>query len=261
MRAIVVVAIVLGLSVVAAAQTKEELQTIDAWLLGGKDDGGKREAAVVALLNSKPALAKGSKDGQPLLAYALGTVTVSADLGRRSRKLAELLIAKGADVNVKVDKMPLLVKFGMFAQIEPMQILLSKGANPDAADADSRTALHWLATAGEVDKEPGVTQRNIKAATLLLDRKAKINAKDKWGKTPLHIAAFVGSKKLCELLLARGADINAKDKDGYSVLGACRLRVGDGKGRPTFANAKEKDATRAVIQLLSSKGAKDERPR
>jgi hypothetical protein len=260
MRSLVVV-IALGLSASAAAQTKQELQTIDAWLLGGKDEGGKREAAVVALLGSKPAIAKGSKDGQPLLAYALGTVAVTGDLGRRSQKLAELLIAKGADVNAKIDKVPLLVKFGMFAQIEPMQILLSRGASPDAADADSRAALHWLATAGEVDKEPAVIQRNLKAATLLLDRKAKINARDKWGKTPLHIAAFVGSKKLTELLLARGADMNAKDKDGYSVLGACRLRVGDGKGKPTFAGAKEKDATRAVIQLLVSKGAKDEHPR
>ena len=162
-------------------------------------------------------------------------------------------------MNVKVDKAPLLVKYGMFAQLEPMQILLARGANPDAGDQDGRGALHWLATMSELDKEPAVIQRKLKAATLLLDRKAKINAKDKWGKTPLHIAAFIGAKRMTELLLARGADINAKDKDGYSVLGACQLRVGDGKGKPTFTNAKEKEATREVIKLLQAKGARDER--
>ncbi len=264
MRTIAVAVLVLALTAEARAQTKEELSSIDAWILGGTQNEAQREAAVVKLLGSKPAIAKGKKDGQPLLVYALDSAGVVGDIGRRSRKLAELLIAKGADVNAKVDKKPILVKYAMFAQGEAMGILLAKGADPNATDEDQRGALHWLATMTELGKEPRFIQQNLRAIGLVLESKrAKLDARDKWGKTPLAIAAFLGNKRQVELLLAKGADLNAKDKDGYSVLGACRLRVGDGapKNQPTFSNAKEKDATREVIKLLVAKGAKDERPR
>ena len=259
-RALIVLAYTLTLTLPAAAQTKADLDTIDAWILGGKDNEAQKEAAVAKLLKAKPAVAKGTKDGRPLLAYALDTADVAGDIGRKSRKLAELLIAAGADVNAKVDDKPLIVKYAMFARVAPMELLLAaKGANPDLADKDGRTGLHWLGTMGELDKTPAAVEMTLRAATLLLKRKAKINAKDKRGSTPLHLAAFNGAKRLSELLIERGADINAKDKDGYSVLGACRLRVGK-PGKPTFSNSKEKAATAAVIKVLVAKGAKDEHP-
>jgi len=261
MRGILLVAVMGCLSVSARAQTTEELKAIEAWVLGGSTDEAKREAAVVKLFKPKPALAKGTKDGEPLLIYALDSADVAGDLGRRAQKLAELLIAGGADVNARAKGNPLILKYAMFARLEPMRILLAKQADPNATDADQRTSLHWLATAVELDKEPKVIARNLRAAQLLLENKATIDARDKWGKTPLALAAFIGSKRMVTELIARGADINAKDKQGYSVLGGCRLRVDDGPKKPTFANAKEKAATREVIKILVAKGAKDERPR
>lgn len=263
MRGITLAATFLALASSARAQTKEELNTIDAYLLGGSHDEARKEAAVVKLLESKPAIARGKRDGQPLLAHALDSAGVVGEMGRRARKLAELLCAKGADVNLRIEKMPILVKYAMFARVEAMQILLAKGADPNAADADQRTALHWLATMAELDKEPRSVEQTLKAVRLVLEqKKAKIDARDKWGKTPLAITAFLGNRRQAELLVSKGADLNAKDKDGYSVLGACRLRTGDGAAKkPTFANAREKDATREVIKLLVAKGAKDERPK
>ncbi|MEW5740673.1 MAG: ankyrin repeat domain-containing protein [Myxococcota bacterium] len=256
MRRLVLVS-TLSLCTSAFAASPEEQKVLDAYLLGSAD--AAKEAAVVKLLDAKPALAR----SQEVLVMGLDQSSVEGDLGARGKKLAELALARGADPNGKdKDGNPLLIKYGMFARVAPMGILLAaKGANPDAADQDNRTALHWLATMGEQDKEQRLIDQVKAAATLLLDKKANVNAKDKRGKTPLHISAHNGAKQLSELLLARGADMNAVDNDGYSVLGAALLRVEERKGEPSFANDKEKAATRAVIEVLKKKGAKDVRPK
>ena len=49
-------------------------------------------------------------------------------------------------------------------------------------------------------------------AELLLDRGAKIEARNKYQLTPLHLAAANNSRAVAELLLDRGADKDARDK-------------------------------------------------
>ena len=41
-----------------------------------------------------------------------------------------------------------------------------------------------------------------------------VNAKNKSGTTPLHLAAYGGHKEIAELLIANGADVNAKIEVG-----------------------------------------------
>jgi ankyrin repeat protein len=53
---------------------------------------------------------------------------------------------------------------------------------------------------------------------LLLDRGAKIEAKDRSDRTPLNLAAGNGHEDTARLLLDRGADIEAKDKDSRAPL-------------------------------------------
>jgi ankyrin repeat protein len=53
-----------------------------------------------------------------------------------------------------------------------------------------------------------------KVKELLKDAPNLVSAKDKFGKTPLHLAAKNGHKDVAELLLANGADINARDSNG-----------------------------------------------
>jgi ankyrin repeat protein len=55
---------------------------------------------------------------------------------------------------------------------------------------------------------------NIEAIKQHLATGTDVNAKDKYGGTPLHYAAFHGHKETVELLIAEGADVNAKDEDG-----------------------------------------------
>jgi cytohesin len=45
-----------------------------------------------------------------------------------------------------------------------------------------------------------------------------VNAKHKYGLTPLHRAAFYGHKEVVEMLIAAGADVNAKDDNGDTPL-------------------------------------------
>ena len=47
---------------------------------------------------------------------------------------------------------------------------------------------------------------NLSLVSILLERGLNVNAKDKQGRTPLHIASEIGDKLLAELLFQRGAD-------------------------------------------------------
>jgi len=55
-------------------------------------------------------------------------------------------------------------------------------------------------------------------ADLLLANKAEVNAKITTGATPLHMAAFSGRKELVELLLANKAEVDTKANDGWTPL-------------------------------------------
>jgi hypothetical protein len=58
----------------------------------------------------------------------------------------------------------------------------------------------------------------VDVAKLLLADHADVNAKAKNGSTPLHLAAAKGNKDMVDLLLASKADVNALDNDGWSPM-------------------------------------------
>ena len=75
-------------------------------------------------------------------------------------------------------------------------------------------------------------------AKILLDKGAKIDAKNKRQQTPLHWAAIWDSRAVAELLLDRGADKEARNKYQQTPLHTA-----------AFYNS------RAVAELLRSRGA------
>lgn len=62
---------------------------------------------------------------------------------------------------------------------------------------------------------------------VLLAHKADINARDKYGETPLYVAAERGEKDVVELLLARGADVDARNTKGPTGVSGGPVRLGD----------------------------------
>jgi hypothetical protein len=59
---------------------------------------------------------------------------------------------------------------------------------------------------------------HIEIVKLLIERGADVNAKTNGGWTPLRFAAIYGHIEIVKLLIERGADVNAKDKDGRTPL-------------------------------------------
>ena len=97
-----------------------------------------------------------------------------------------------------------------------------------------------LVGCGESPKDiwEAAKQGNLEAVKQHLADGADVNAKDKYGLTPLHYAAWQGRNEIVELLTANGADVNAKDVDG---------------GTPLHEAAS--DGRKEVVELLIDNGA------
>lgn len=72
---------------------------------------------------------------------------------------------------------------------------------------DGMTALMYVADSG-----------NRACATLLLDARANIHARDEDGMQPLHFAVSQGSFCVAKLLLGYGADRNSRDFNGKTAI-------------------------------------------
>ena len=83
-----------------------------------------------------------------------------------------------------------------------MKLLMAKGAS-----VSTLQGIYQAAYLGDLSKIKNY-----------INQDKDVNAKDRNGKTLLHIAAMSGQKEVIEFLLSRGADVNAKDGDGNTAL-------------------------------------------
>jgi cytohesin len=160
----------------------------------------------------------------------------AASIGHK--EIAKLLIAKGADVNVKISgktpldwaikqnhtetaellrkhggkrgsELPLATLFEAVKQVDLQGVkdFLAKGADVNAKDWDGWTSL-----------DNAISNGHKEIVELLIASGADVNAKDGDGFTPLVFAVDNGHKEIVEILIAKGADVNAKDGDGWTPL-------------------------------------------
>lgn len=61
-------------------------------------------------------------------------------------------------------------------------------------------------------------EKNFEMVKYLVEKGADVNAKNKWLETPLHEAAANGQLKVIEYLITNKADVNAKDKENVTPL-------------------------------------------
>jgi ankyrin repeat protein len=152
-----------------------------------------------------------------------------------SKEVAELLIAKGADVNAKgaYGWTPLHMAASS-DRIKVAQTLIAKGADINAWGEDQFGPCNTICTT------PLFWARSTEMAKLLIAKGADVNAKNKHGRTPLHMAR---SKAIAKILLAAGAKINIKEDNARN-----------GKGTALLHNA-AKIGFKELVQQLIKDGA------
>jgi len=176
-------------------------------------------------------------------AWALDDLSNAALAGDKEK--LEALIANGADV--KGDKGGMALYWAaMQGKYETIEVLIAHGANVNSREPNNGfSPLHEAVSyIGNVSSEQdrrklfeyiianrvngrdveriirplmgdAIAKNKKKTAELLIAHGADVNAKSKYGGTPLH---KVATKELAELLIAQGANVNAMDINNSTPL-------------------------------------------
>jgi uncharacterized protein len=168
---------------------------------------------------------------------------------RTAYELIELLLAKGADVNVQLSKPPPFrlkldrgtdamlvtgttpfIRAAKSADIAVMKLLLAHGADPALMTSQGINAL--MTAANLATKESDTTGRYktqpqiIEAIDICLQQGLDINAKANDGRTAIFGAATFGLDAVIQFLHDRGASVDYQDKQGLAPLDAAMGKAG-----------------------------------
>jgi ankyrin repeat protein len=161
---------------------------------------------------------------------------------------------RGDDTMLTTGTTPLL-RAAKAGDVTVMKVLLEKGADPKLATRNGVNPL--MAAAGLGSKEEDTTGRrktqadSIEAIKLCLQAGIDINAVDSRGQTALHGAAFWGSDEVVQFLVDHGAKLDVKDRNGKTPLDAA-MGLAGGVGFDGASSA-PRPSTTALIQKLLAK--------
>ncbi|XP_059470991.1 uncharacterized protein LOC132193991 isoform X3 [Neocloeon triangulifer] len=156
--------------------------------------------------------------------------------------MAEFLLSKGANVNVRDDytSTPFILA-AQFSCEEMCRLLVENGADLSAVDKYGHDALHLACLGGKLhiakyllglndfsvemkgrDEKTALHMAaykgHVAVAEFLLSKGAKVNARDENNKTPLASAAQFSSEEMCRFLVGKDADLSAVDNYGDDAL-------------------------------------------
>uniref|UniRef100_A0ABD2WG00 Uncharacterized protein n=1 Tax=Trichogramma kaykai TaxID=54128 RepID=A0ABD2WG00_9HYME len=102
----------------------------------------------------------------------------------------------------------------LFGRRNLFQLLLTNGADPNLADTEGLTALHFVTKRFECTDFAELFFK-------IIDEKrqsVRIDARDKLGQTPLHLAVYYKNESAIEALLRRGANPNLTTEEKLTPL-------------------------------------------
>ena len=174
-----------------------------------------------------------SEDGHTALHFAVE---------RKHPDVVQVLINMGTDIETKNDKghSP-LHEASISGELTTVKMLVEAGADVRATDSERTTCLMFAAHSGhtdavrylaglpevELNQQSGddrtalhvaVERENPDVVQVLIDAGANIEIKNDEGRSPLHVASFVGEVATMTKLVRAGADVCSTDSESMSCL-------------------------------------------
>lgn len=152
-------------------------------------------------------------EGSGIKNYPLLVHTVIQIKREKSRRLLDLVLRDGADVNQRDEDLEgstalhLICREAMKNDVDLAEILLRHGADINATTNLGSTVLHMSAV--------GDSEAMVEA---LLRFDPQIDARDQCGNTPLHLASAKARYKIISILLDSGASVNVEDNLGMTAV-------------------------------------------
>lgn len=194
-----------------------------------------------SLIRSRALLDVATSEGHT----ALSTCLLISDAP--NRRISELLILNGANVNIKIDNgtVPLINEIVSRKDTVGVESLLAAGVDCHVEDEKGQTACHVASEAGATE----ILSRIVEA------RRGLKWTRDAEDRTPLDISIGKRDLKSARICIKGGADVNSRDKFGRSLLSKAILANDDEIGVFLIENdakAKENDQIGGKTYLESA---------
>jgi ankyrin repeat protein len=162
-------------------------------------------------------------DRAPILAFIRVLLQSGANVNARTREVPpsrRWLYSLGDVSWVDFTGQTPFLRAALSGDTSTMRLLLEHGADPNVATSAGTTPLmaaagvNWVVAQTYTESPEAL----VDAVTLCLELGADLNAANSMGLTALLGAANRGSNDIIELLVARGARLDIKDKEGRTPL-------------------------------------------
>jgi ankyrin repeat protein len=198
----------------------------DVLALGARVDPASRDESLMAPWG--PALVVAAARDDPAIVRAIlgtnarwGQVALDGALLSRAQigdlELMNDLIARGARPSLGHNGQTLLMHAAESGVPDVVSRVLNLQVDVSETDEDQATALHSVASPTNYGDVPSVHADRGAVVALLVEAGAKVDARDKYGNTPL-MANWLGYEDVTAALMKAGASVNARDDSGATAL-------------------------------------------